>query len=1029
MDAPDSSLHTSISSRSDQNSNTCDMSAFATSWDANDTTHLLPGNLPLSKVQRAYDRRPQSPFSRKKVRFGKVWKRNGDATTTASANSIFGASSNFTAIGTDSPVKAVKKMRTGNGELVSTWEGRGSPANRRIVTRGNREAEELLELEEHEQEAQPQEEEVVKVEIHNEDGSIEEISIEEELAQEEWEDESITEEAVWDATLMHLGEIGQGEEFPLGQETLDLARVLDGFQAGGDVAGIAQEEGPVKDTNDLSAFEAEQNVQEELSEDASNDVEHEGAKLPEPAPKGHAAVKVETLRTESASIPDGFVSPVKERRRRPISEVRKQSVANRRRTLPVNFAAQAPAAEPPSRAPQEAEQSSPEEPESSNEAAEQYYSGDDNDRTTAVAPAMQLGEDHVQPGEHATVDEDTWEDVEQEEPSLLSFGPRAVTPEPIQEMDWVATVENTPETPPQTLANSALEPVAELISPSKMPSSPVPSILGQHPRLPLRRSPRRQTTSPLKRDATTKTADRSHLIAFTPLKTAADMEVAEQRTNAPSSPLLGASIPCGQEDVVETSMPALIRSSSAPPEEPQMSPRKPRQARISDDTALLQAFISRAAESKGGRRVSIIATRESLQNRRNSDTVRQALASPAERTAPVDVLADLDPNSPSPRKQVMSAELPEFDAKQRSFSGEDDLAPPTSPTKKSSRRSGRSKKKPEMLSSSVLSGPTKISVKGSADSVVLKKSEAQELAQQTRANTRKNKGGSVMPPLRLTKMAKEGNEDIEGPDDTSSSGEKSGKRCITWAETLVSYYQAECEPEVSMMIDELAEASPDASGPDELDQEKASAATPIPASETPSKPKLRRLKPPRTASTPAKTAPSAPVAPAPEAGIVSDARPKAKKTSRIATPAKPKGAGAANLLPDEVSNQTDTMKKAVTTRKATSRLPAPTAAAAMQNKENSLIASPPKKRAKVPAMPAAPSTKALAPKLDLSKSLAAPQKRHTEGVEVPGIASPAKKGVRTGVFFGQENAGSGKEDLPPSLGSPAKKRTRRAVQF
>ena len=76
-----------------------------------------------------------------------------------------------------------------------------------------------------------------------------------------------------------------------------------------------------------------------------------------------------------------------------------------------------------------------------------------------------------------------------------------------------------------------------------------------------------------------------------------------------------------------------------------MSPHKPSRPRVSDDTALLQAFLNRAAEGKNSRRISA-TKRESITNRRDSDAVRQALASPAK----AEVLADLDPNSPSPRK-------------------------------------------------------------------------------------------------------------------------------------------------------------------------------------------------------------------------------------------------------------------------------------------------------------------------------------------------------------------------------------------
>ena len=58
-----------------------------------------------------------------------------------------------------------------------------------------------------------------------------------------------------------------------------------------------------------------------------------------------------------------------------------------------------------------------------------------------------------------------------------------------------------------------------------------------------------------------------------------------------------------------------------------------------DDTALLKNFLSRAAASKANKAENI-ARRESLQNRRDSDVVRHALASPRK------VLEDKDPTRP-----------------------------------------------------------------------------------------------------------------------------------------------------------------------------------------------------------------------------------------------------------------------------------------------------------------------------------------------------------------------------------------------
>ncbi|KAJ8605983.1 hypothetical protein MRB53_041276 [Persea americana] len=199
MDPPTTSLNSSNSQEMDP------QPALATTLDSPVAAHLAPTNLPLNKAQRAWDRRPQSPFSRKKVRFGKVWKRSG--APSGDATSMFEGSYALQAMGLQSPGKAVKKMRLDHGPAVVNWDSRGSP-DRRIATRSSR-AEELVALDEDEsqgQDAQVEEEEVLRVEIVGEDGAVQEMGADEELQQDEWEDESVTEEEVWDATMMHLGE-------------------------------------------------------------------------------------------------------------------------------------------------------------------------------------------------------------------------------------------------------------------------------------------------------------------------------------------------------------------------------------------------------------------------------------------------------------------------------------------------------------------------------------------------------------------------------------------------------------------------------------------------------------------------------------------------------------------------------------------------------------------------------------------------------------------------------------------------------
>lgn len=1060
---PESSLsssdtHINSTSHEEQpgNSSPAEHATFAANWENTDSNSALetafaPSHLPLSKVLRAWDRRPQSPFSRKKVRFGKVWKRNNNVASASNATgSIFGGGAfDFQLMGQESPARAVKKMRLDEAgtEVVRDWDGRGSPGGRRIVTRSSGH-EELTQLPEEDEQAElettedaPDEEEASKIEVSYEDGRTEEIEGEGDLVHEDWEDESMTEEDLdgWDRLA-------------------ELEKMRSEQSANHESVGI--EQASADDASEVAPAN-EQSVQSgELNADATEDAQDTTASeliVAQPAQKPAAdAAELQSKplpKVQAAAIPEGFVSPVKAPRRRTVAEAR-QTNANRRRTLPVNFAAQS--AKSTDASTHAASSSAIE------DNAQEQELMDTND-TALEAPMDDLAEKcNAEPTREVSAAEEEWEDVEQDTTDEEHSARSAATPPPMDEDEWIPTVENTPtgSPGPQVEINPTVARLAEQLgSPSRRRDSPIGTVDGSHPRLPLRRSPRRKSSSPLKQSSILPSSEKSHLVAFTPIKLAGLSKEHEDEDELPTSPLPSGAT--GDQPMGDQDLPQLARSSSAPPEEPEMSPRKPAYPRLSDDTAILQAFLNRAAESKSGKRVSLTAKRESLENRRNSDFVRQAMGSPANKVAPVDVLGDLDPNSPSPRKQTQVVERYETDRTVEVNQDEDELAQDApSPTKKTSRRSGRSKKKPEVLAATTYSGPTKISVRGSADSVVLKKTEAQEMAQLTRTNTRKNKGASVLPPLRLTRMAKDGsNNSVEDAQEVDSEVERPTK--IKWSETLVAFSQDPTEPEVSMLTDELHGPEPTTETSDKPDVDMTGVPTAVPASETPSKPKLRRLKPPRTASTPAKATSSKSTSAVPEPEQQSEPQPEAdaetinvkskppaantRKRSRIATPAKPKGGEVAALLPEDVvKEQAPAPKKSAAppaaAKKSTPavsklRAPAPVSTGLSQGKENSLIASPPKKRAKAPSSTAAAPSKPAAQKLDFSKSFNVGSKSAENSKEntMPGIASPAKKGLKPVGFPSNANAKdndhTGKFDLGPTLGSPAKKRTRTGRQI
>lgn len=969
---------------------------------------------------------------------------------------MFSMSGTGASIRPESPLRAVKKMRGAAGEqVVRDWDVRGSPRNRRIVTRSNRD-EDLVELEGEDVEdtgdvddATPREE-VLRVEIENEDGTIVEMNPQEGEAEEEdenWDDESMTEEAVWDATLMHLAEtIGKPGNAPQ-QDNAEQAQDegLQLFSANVDAEQTTPDATPTQD----DTIPKDQLDSEPLPQQNRSPTKQLAKALEMPIPQLKSVLK---QTSQFGAIPEGFVSPVKERQRRTINQVR-LSNANRRRTLPVNFAAQnASASTTP--ALQEVEEDAPASEsvvevvkatqdstlqhtgnvaealvvpceEASGADIQAALDEDDSDVELSVLPVDPEANhvDGVQVG--AAHDENAWEDVDEDVPEQAEDDMDEKMTEQGQEVEGAAEALPSHEEQAQEEQQSVTEDAAST-SPTNLDASAVKAIADPEPLSTLRRSPRRKSTSPVRRSGILPSSSKPHLVAFTPIK----LPVYTSSVEFQSSPLPGA------DDSMEvdnpTPLPQPTRSSSAPPEEPQMSPRRPKQPRISDDTALLQAFLNRAAESKTSKDSSITAKRESMENRRDSTSVRQALASPAPlaKTVAGDVLADLDPNSPSPRKQALAASLAEggqANGKAVADQDQDELALNATPDKKtSSRKSGRVKKKSSQAlpastyTAPTSAGPNRIAIRGADPVVVLKKSEAQEIAQMTRNNTKKNKSGAVLPPMRLTRLAAEKlarADEIAPPDEDDQMDVdvpvKTGRRAVKWAETLASFHEGANEPEMSMLSDEL-NVSEESSAP--------------PASDTPSKPsKLRKLRTPRpTASSSGSNKASAEEAAPPTAPPAAEAAkpPRAtKRSSRIATPAKLPGA-AKSLLPDGLNDveepaPTSAAKKAPVTRKKapSSKLPAPASSlTASTGKENTLIASPPKKKATA----ARTST---VPKLDFKGGLdAAPI------IPPPSLgiaASPAKKGNgRAQVLFKENGDVSVKRDEPLGLASPAKKRSR-----
>lgn len=192
-------------------------------------------------------------------------------------------------------------------------------------------------------------------------------------------------------------------------------------------------------------------------------------------------------------------------------------------------------------------------------------------------------------------------------------------------------------------------------------------------------------------------------------------------------------------------------------------------ARFSDDTNLLKDFLNRAQARKLAKDSKIPA---------------HGPAEISPRRSPRKVLAEVDSNSPSPQKPKDLATRPGTPpGKQRldafSFDDVDELtAEPTS-----CRRSDRNR--PPSVSKAAPGAPSFIPVRraNGTDPVVLQKSIAQDLAVQTRANTRRNKGQSQPPSVALQTLT------VETTDMAANRvSARDSCKSVGWDEKLV-YYQ------------------------------------------------------------------------------------------------------------------------------------------------------------------------------------------------------------------------------------------------
>ena len=209
-------------------------------------------------------------------------------------------------------------------------------------------------------------------------------------------------------------------------------------------------------------------------------------------------------------------------------------------------------------------------------------------------------------------------------------------------------------------------------------------------------------------------------------------------------------------------------------------------ARFSDDTSMLKDFLNRAQARKAAQK-PVLSAPEAV------------VPQHSPRRSPRKMHGSRDGQGSSPQKPRNMASRPNtppgkpkpelFD----SDDGEEQTAEPTS-----CRRSTRTRL--PAPAKAVPGAPSFIPVRRAdgTDPVVLQKSQAQELAVTTRANTRRNKGQSKPPLLALQDLP------TETTDLASSGRQRVAERAksVAWAERLASYRDANGE------ADEIEERRP-----------------------------------------------------------------------------------------------------------------------------------------------------------------------------------------------------------------------------
>ena len=202
--------------------------------------------------------------------------------------------------------------------------------------------------------------------------------------------------------------------------------------------------------------------------------------------------------------------------------------------------------------------------------------------------------------------------------------------------------------------------------------------------------------------------------------------------------------------------------------------------RLSDDTSILKDFLSRA-QAKKAAKFPLLSPKvpKSLQESpRRSPRKTQ-------RPQRVHTSSPLQTEDPTPRRNIAQAGSPPNEFRLDTFNlegiDEEQVAEPAS-----CRRSTRTRL--PAPSKTIPGTPSFIPVRRAdgTDPVVLHKSQAQELAITTRANTRRNKGQSKPPPLALQELTVD-----QAVIESIAKHRGANSKAVAWADKLASHHESQ----------------------------------------------------------------------------------------------------------------------------------------------------------------------------------------------------------------------------------------------